>query len=210
MNNILLHPSYFGSIAQYVALIHAKEVQFENCDNYQKQTYRNRTNIYGANGALTLNLPILHTKKGTKQLYRDVKIEHQFNTLQIHWKSLESAYRTSPYFEFYEDELAPLFEGKPTYILDFNYQCMGFILDNLQLELNSSKTSEYIASPVDFDDYRFLSNPKNKDIGHNFETYIQVFESKHGFIPNLSILDLLFNQGPNSLNYLEQQVIKNI
>lgn len=205
MNTILLHPSYFGSISQYVAIAKAKAIVFENLDNYQKQTHRNRTNIYGANGLLTLNFPILHTKKGVKQLYRDVKIEHQFNTLQTHWKSLESAYRTSPYFEFYEDELAPLFEGKPEFILDFNYNCFEFITEALQMEIDYTKTNEYIAKPTDCLDYRYLSNPKDKTIGSNFDKYIQVFESKHGFIPNLSILDLLFNLGPNALNYLEQQ-----
>lgn len=207
MDNILIHPSYFGSIAQFVPLVKAKNIIFEDCDNYQKQTHRNRTYIYGANGALVLNVPILHTKKGIKQLYRDVKIEHQFNTLKNHWKSLESAYRTSPYFEFYEDDLAPLFEGTPTFLLDFNYKCKQFIFDALQLDFNFSKTTEYIAQPTESVDYRFLSNPKNKTIGINFDKYIQVFESKHGFISNLSILDLLFNQGPNAVTYLENQSI---
>lgn len=207
MSTILLHPSYFGPISQYVVLAKASQIVFENLDNYQKQTHRNRTNIYGANGLLTLNLPILHTKKGLKQLYKDVKIEHQFNTLQTHWKSLESAYRTSPYFEFYEDELAPLFEGKPEFILDFNYKCFEFVTDALQLDATYSKTDEYIAKPTTATDYRYLSNPKDKTIGSSFEKYIQVFESKHGFIPNLSILDLIFNLGPNTLTYLEQQTL---
>ncbi len=208
LNNILIHPPYFGSIAQYVAIAKASgKVIFENCDNYQKQTHRNRTYIYGANGALVLNLSILHTKKGVKQLYRDVLLEHQFNTLQIHWKSLESAYRTSPYFEFYEDELAPIFEGKPKYIMDFNYKCLEFITDAIQLDLDYFKTKSYLEIPENTIDYRNLSNPKDKTIGANFSPYIQVFDSKHGFIPNLSILDLLFNQGPNSLNYLENQKI---
>jgi len=207
MSDILIHPSYFGPISQFVSIAKANTIQFEDCDNYQKQTHRNRTYIYGANGSLTLNLPILHTHNGIKQLYRDVRIEHQFNTLQIHWKSLESAYRTSPYFEFYEDDLAPLFEGKPEFILDFNYKCLEFVLDCLQLEINSTKTKEYISKPEDCIDYRHLSNPKDATIGVNFESYIQVFESKHGFLPNLSILDLLFNQGPNALGYLERQSI---
>jgi len=208
MDTILVHPSYFGSIAQFVALTKSDEIIFEDCDNYQKQTHRNRTYIYGANGSLILNVPILHTKKGVKQLYRDIKIEHQFNTLKNHWKSLESAYRTSPYFEFYEDELAPLFEGTPTFLLDFNYKCKEFIFDTLQLDFKFAKTSEYIAKPTKATDYRFLSNPKDQSIGVSFEPYIQVFESKHGFIPNLSILDLIFNQGPNASSYLERQVIE--
>ncbi len=207
MSQIVTHPSYFGSIAQYVAIAKAKSIVFENCDNYQKQTLRNRTYIYGANGILLLNLPILHSGiKGKKRLYKDIEIEHQFNSLKIHWKSLEAAYRTSPYFEFYEDDLAPLFEKKAKFLLDFNYKCAEFIFDCLQLTLPQTKTTVFdLHTPDNLIDYRYLVNPKDKSIGANFDKYIQVFESKHGFIPNLSILDLLFNEGPNSLTYLESQ-----
>lgn len=207
MKTALLHPSYFGSIAQYIALVKSDTIVFENFDNYQKQTYRNRTNIYGANGKLVLNVPILHTKKGIKQLYKDIEIEHQFNTIKTHWKSLESAYRTSPYFEFYEDDLAPLFEVKHKYLLDFNYKCMAFVWEALQINPQFSKSENYISNAEDFEDYRYLSNPKDAKIGANFEPYIQVFGDKYGFIPNLSILDLLFNLGPSALDYLEKQSI---
>lgn len=206
MDTALVHPGYFGSIAQYVALAKAEEIIFEECDNYQKQTYRNRSYIYGANGKLLLNMPILHSGvKGVKRMYKDIKIEHQFNSLTIHWKSLESAYRTSPYFEFYEDDLAPIFEGKPKFLLDFNYKCTEFVMDCLQLDAPISKTTEFELAPKDVQDYRYLANPKDSRIGEKFESYIQVFGDKHGFIPNLSILDLLFAEGPNALTYLENQ-----
>ena len=208
MDSVLVHPAYFGSIAQYVALAKAEEIIYEDYDNYQKQTNRNRTYIYGANGKLLLNVPILHSGiKGVKRLYKDIQIEHQFNSLSIHWKSLESAYRTSPYFEFYEDDLAPIFEGKPKFLLDLNYKCTEFIVDCLQLASPSTKTTSFELSPENTKDYRYLIDSKNKSIGANFETYIQVFESKHGFIPNLSILDLLFAEGPNAVTYLERQEI---
>lgn len=206
---ILLHPTYFGSIAQYVAIAKASSIIFEGWDNYQKQTYRNRTIIYGANGALNLNLPIVHTKKEGRQLYKDVQIAHQFNTLNNHWKSLEAAYRTSPYFEFYEDELRSLFEGKPKFLFDFNYKTIEFIFEALQLEIEHSKTESYQLEPIEVLDYRNLVIAKNKDIGSHFSSYIQVFNNKHGFLPNLSILDLLFNEGPNTLSYLESQDIFN-
>lgn len=208
MSKVLVHPCYFGSIAQYVALAKAEEIVFEECDNYQKQTYRNRSYIYGANGKLLLNMPILHSGvKGVKRLYKDIKIEHQFNNLTIHWKSLQSAYRTSPYFEFYEDELAPIFEGKPKFLLDFNYKCTEFILDCLQLDTSITKTTEFEFEPINISDFRHLANPKNLTVGANFESYIQVFQDKHGFIHNLSILDLLFAEGPNALSYLERQKV---
>lgn len=200
----LIHPCYFGSIANYAAMVRSKKVILEVCDNFQKQTLRSRTYIYGANGKLLLNLPILHTKDGIKKQYKDTRIEHQFNSLKIHWKSLESAYRTSPYFEFYEDELAPLFEKKAEFLLDFNLECQAMMLECLQLDLNIEKTTTYeIELPEKTQDYRKLVSAKNKTIGSTFPKYNQVFENKHGFIPNLSILDLLFNQGPNATTYLE-------
>ncbi len=204
----LIHPCYFGSIANYVAMVKTDNVLFEVCDNYQKQTLRNRTYIYGANGKLSLNLPIIHSKTGKKQLYKDIKVENQFNTLKTHWKSLESAYRTSPYFEFYEDELASLFEQKPGFLLDFNFECHQTILDCLQLELNIEKTTSFETnySKDQIQDYRSLVNAKKKSIGENFDKYNQVFENKFGFIYNLSILDLLFNQGPNTVTYLEEHI----
>ena len=206
MTPTLLHPTYFGSIANYVAIAKAEKLLFENCDNYQKQSYRNRCYIYGANGKLLLNLPILHSGvKGKKRLYRDIQIEHQFNTLQIHWKSLESAYRTSPYFEYYEDDLSPLFSGKPKFLIDFNYQCMEFMFETLQINTEFLKTTAFEISPEQMNDQRNLVNCKNEGTGKHFDKYIQVFDSKHGFIPNLSILDLLFNEGPNAITYLEQQ-----
>lgn len=201
--NVLIHPTYFPNIAHASAMLYANEVTFEMDDNYQKQTYRNRTYIYGANGKLQLSIPIIHTQK-ERQKYRDIKIYHAENWQDIHWKSLETAYRTSPYFEFYEDELQPLFTEKAEYLLDFNLKCLETVLDCLQWNLNSSKTKIYQKKVEDQLDYRYLANAR-KEPAYNFDNYMQVFNSKHGFIPNLSILDLLFNEGPNALNYLKSQ-----
>lgn len=183
----------------------AEEVVFEMEDNFVKQTYRNRTYIYGANGKLALIAPVIHSQK-KRQKYRDVKIFNTENWQNHHWKSLLSAYRTSPFFEYYEDELQPLFEIKTTYILDFNLKCFEVICDCLQLDLNTSKTITFQKSAKDNTDFRYLVNAK-KEQSQAFENYTQVFSSKHGFIPNLSILDLLFNEGPNALNYLESQTL---
>ncbi|GGZ61995.1 WbqC family protein [Mesonia mobilis] len=207
MSAIVLHPAYFGSILQFAHLAQAEKVIFENEDNYQKQTYRNRQYIYGANGSLLLNIPIKHTgKKNIRQKYKEVKIEQDFNWQTIHWRSLEAAYRTSPFFEFYEDELIHLFKKEYKFLLDFNYDCYQAVCDCLQLEQPLQKTQEYIheIEQPNIEDKRFLINAKLKPTV-KFEHYTQVFEDKYGFIPNLSILDLLFNEGPNSLNYLENQ-----
>ncbi|EZH73313.1 hypothetical protein ATO12_20135 [Aquimarina atlantica] len=206
MKTSLLHPTYFGSILQYVAIAQSDTVVFENEDNYQKQTYRNRTYIYGANGKLLLSIPIKHSQKQERQLYRDVRIENDFQWQTLHWKSLETAYRTSPFFEYYEDEFIHLFEKPREFLLDFNYECTQVVLDCLQLDISFSKTITYDKDPKETTDLRDLVNAK-KEKSYPLQPYIQVFEDKHGFIPNLSILDLIFNEGTNALTYLEHQSI---
>lgn len=203
--NIILHPTYLPNMSHFTAITNAKKVVFEMNDNFLKQTYRNRTSIYGANGKLTLNIPVIHSQKN-RQKYRDVKIFNEQKWQSLHWKSLLSAYRTSPFFEYYEDELHPLFHSKAEFILDFNLKCFEVICNCLQLELSTSKTETFQNNIENITDYRYLVNAK-KEQPQSFDSYTQVFSNKHGFISNLSILDLLFNEGPNALNYLENQSI---
>ncbi len=204
--NIHIHPTYFPNISHFVGIVNAENVVFEVEDNYQKQTHRNRTYIYGANGKLSLNIPVKHSHKN-RQLYKDVKIVNDTNWQLSHWKSLQSAYRTSPFFEFYEDELAPLFHKKQQYVLEFNFKCLNVIADCLQLDLNYQTTSFYQKEIPNSQDLRFLVNARKEQERH-FEPYTQVFSNKHGYINNLSILDLLFNEGTNALNYLHSQKLE--
>lgn len=201
MTQALLHPTYFPSIAQFHLLLTCP-CMLEVSDNYQKQTLRNRAYIYGANGKQALNLPIKHVGGDTgRQLYKDVKVENGFPWQRLHWKSLETAYRTSPYFEYYEDELVSIFEKKYTYLLDVNLDTIETLLGCMQVALQFDKTTSYEAAPQGLVDYRFLSSAK-KFYPVAMEPYHQIFSDKYGFIPNLSVLDLLFHEGPNAPSYL--------
>ncbi|MEY8848389.1 WbqC family protein [Psychroserpens sp. XS_ASV72] len=202
---ILMHPTYFPSIAHVVAMVKAKELVFEVCDNYQKQTYRNRATIYGANGRLNLNTPVHYSQKN-RQLYKEVEISNIDNWQDQHLKSLESAYSASPFFEYYIDDLKPLFEAEANNLMDFNFKSLEFVFECLQHPLEYLKTETFEKSPEKVMDARTLVNCR-KEIHQDFTTYDQVFDDKHGFLQNLSILDLLFNEGPNSLTYLESQTL---
>jgi len=201
--NIIIHPTYFPNIANFVGMCLASTVVIEAEDNFQKQTYRNRAYIYGANGKLALNIPVRFTQKN-RQKYRDVIIANDENWQDNHWKSIESAYRTSPFFEYYEDELRPLFKEKKERLFDYNMECITIIAECIELDLKIEESTEFIKDLSNISDWRYLVNAKKEPV-FSFDKYIQVFSDKHGFIPNLSILDLLFNEGPNTLNYLQSQ-----
>lgn len=200
--NILLHPTYFPSIAHFVSIAQAKSLVFEIEDNYQKQTFRNRTAIYGANGKLVLSVPVVFTQK-TRQLFKDIKIANETQWQAQHFKSLQSAYSTSPFFEFYADDLQPLFSNKEIYLVDFNFKCLEFIMECLRLDVAFTKTESFEKTVNDKIDLRYLT--KRKQELQQLNSYPQVFDSKHGFIGNLSILDLIFNEGTNAMNYLQSQ-----
>lgn len=200
--NILIHPTYFPSISHFTAMIKADKIIFEVEDNFQKQTNRNRMYIYSPNGMQLLNIPVKHSSNA-HQKFKDTKIEHAFDWQKQHFKSLEAAYRTSPFFEYFEDDIRPLFEKKHDFMMDLNFQAMEIITECLGMEFNYEKTQEYFHDVNDAEDFRYLVNGK-KDTS-NFEPYTQVFEEKHGFINNLSILDLLFNEGRYAVEYLKNQ-----
>ncbi|MEM7187888.1 MAG: WbqC family protein [Bacteroidota bacterium] len=205
MDEIILHPAYFPSILQMVAIAQAEKVCFEVWDNYQKQTYRNRAHIAHANGKLVLTVPIQHSKDGARQTTRNVQPENNFPWQEQHWKSLQTAYRTSPYFEFYEDELLPFFTKPVSSLLDHNMDIYVFIAELIGLDTPYERTASYQELPAGRD-LRGLVNAKSKNVP-SLSKYIQVLEANHGFLPNLSVLDLLFNEGPNTLEYLEKQKI---
>lgn len=199
---MLIQPTFFAPIVQYVILANNHKVVFEKCDNFQKQTYRNRCYIYGANGKQMLTVPILHSKSSGRQKTRDVKIDHSFSWQKNMIKSLEASYRSSPYFEYYEDDIIEIFKKKHRFLLDLNFLAHEVLSQCLQLENEISFSESYEESMEDRSDYRYLVEAKGEP-NYDLTKYTQVFEAKHGYIANLSILDLLFNEGTAALQYLE-------
>ncbi|WP_396177257.1 WbqC family protein [Flavobacterium sp.] len=197
----ILHPSYFPSISHFVVMAQSDKIVFEMEDNFQKQTNRNRMYIYSPNGIQLLNIPIKHSKEN-RQMTKDIRLETAFDWQKQHFKSLEAAYRNSPFFEFFEDDIMPVFEKKHTFLMDLNLQTIEIVSKCLRLKLEPTFSTEYFRNPV-LTDFRTLVDGK-KD-SYEFESYPQVFEEKFGYLNNLSILDLLFNEGRHALSYLKQQ-----
>ncbi len=207
MKKVLIHPTYFPSIIQMAAIAQAPGVVFEVQDNYQKQTYRNRCYIAHTNGKLLLNVPVKHSKDKKRQKMKEVVVENAFPWQKEHWRSIQNAYRTSPFFEYYEDELVHLFTQPVEKLLDFNLKIYETLADLIGLETPISHSETYEVAPVIIDN-RYLANAKSERLT-TLQPYTQVLEAHHGWLPNLSVLDVLFNEGPNTLYYLESQELKN-
>lgn len=203
MATIVLHPTCFPNIATLATAVQQQGI-WEVQDNYQKQTYRNRYHICTDQGKHTLTIPIQHIRKNEgRQKFDQVKIDNKERWQRQHWRTLQTAYRTSPFFEFYEDDLAPLFNKTYTYLLDFNFDTLRFFEDSLNVQLDFPKTETYHKTLEANIDGRFLVNAKQQ-LSFNTITYNQVFMDRHDFIPNTSSLDLLFNEGPNTLSLLKE------
>lgn len=199
---MLFLPTYFAPISQYMAILQNDAIVFEVEDNFQKQTYRNRCYIYASLGKLQMNVPIIRTHDSMiKQKTKDTKVDNEYAWQKRQLKTLQAAYRSSPYYEFYEDDIMPIFETKHNFLQDLNIKTHEFILDALLEDISFSKTTEYLKEPI-MKDSRILATPKFKS-PFEFKPYTQVFDDKYGFIPNLSILDLIFMEGPNAISYLK-------
>ena len=198
--NLLIHPNYLPAISQLKLIIDSKKLIFEINDNFQKQTHRNRTYIYGANGLLLLSIPVIHSQKNRKK-FKDVKIAYDYDWLTQHLKSFQISYRSSPFFEYYEDKLADLYVRREKYLYDFNLRSIDVLFDMLQINVEYDFTKGYSEQYSDILDYR--NNYKKLNSSFKIKEYTQVFESKHGYIENLSALDLIFNEGPNAINFLK-------
>lgn len=200
---LILSTAYLPTISYLTMLANADNVFIETHENYIKQSYRNRCEIYGANGKLPLSVPIKKINS-TKSNIRDILIDYSTSWQRLHWISIESAYRSSPFFEFYMDDFIGYYNKKFKFLFDFNMELITVILKALELDNNIKLTKEFIPDyNNETTDLRSIIHPKKKaDKQYPSESYIQVFIDKHGFIPNLSIIDLIFNEGPNAISFL--------
>jgi len=195
----ILIPPYFGPISTW-AKIYNCDVIWDIHKNYNKQSYRNRTFIHSANGIQKLTIPIKHSL--IKFNLNDSYIDNSTNWQQIHWKSIKIAYSSSPYFEFYKDSLEVFFSKKYTKLLDLNMDTIKMVSEWLEVDLNNDFSKKYVEDFNTKFDLRNLIEHKNK-IKKLIPKYTQVFSNKNGFINDLSIIDLIFNEGPNSLRFLK-------
>ena len=191
---IIIHPTYFPNIFSFKTIINSTNILFEVNDYYVKQTLRNRTSIHAANGKLNLSVPVKFSST-KKEKYKDIKICYDSNWQKIHLKSIESAYKNSPFYDFFEDYFINFYNKKEKFLVDLNFSSIRLIFEILEKELNCNFTNEYLEKYVDLTDYRTLLTNKNFNEKVNFKNYTQVFQEKNGFIENLSSIDLIFNNG---------------
>ena len=204
MNQLLIELQYFGTISWYMEILRYEKVTIECYENFEKSTYRNRCYIASPDGKLRLSIPLVHGRN-QRAKYAEVKIDNSANWRKTHWNSLCSSYRKSPYFEYYEDRFKPLFHSNHEYLFDFNKELMTLLVELLGLSKEIGYTTVYEKKPSDVADCRSKILPQveiSKD--QSFPVvYRQVFEERTGFMPDLCIADLLFNEGPHSLELLK-------
>ena len=209
---VFLGSTYLGPVEYYTKLYAYGEVWLERYDHYIKQTYRNRCVIESAGGPLVLTVPT-EKEDGLKCLMKDVRISDHGNWRHMHWNAFVASYRHSPFFDYYADEFQRFFTRKFDFLFDFNLELCQWVCEQIDIHPEIRLTDDYVKIPDDADDYRDLIHPKRdyRDCGRNFipEPYYQVFTGKNGFLPNLSVADLLFNMGPESILVLRDSIAKN-
>lgn len=211
MNQIILSSAYLAPVEYYAKLFAYDKVYVERFDSYMKQTYRNRCVIASAGGPQALTIPT-EKGEGTKCLMKDIRISDHGNWRHVHWNAFVAAYKHSPFFDYYADEFHRFYEKRYDFLYDFNMELCHWMCEQIDLQPVMIPTDDYVAVPEGMDDYRERIHPKKvyteADPDFSLVPYYQVFDAKQGFQPNLSIADLLFNMGPESLLVLRDSIVK--
>ena len=198
-STVLLSTAYLPPVAWFSAVAHSSAAEVEACESFQKQSYRNRCNIYSPDGVQILQVPILHAGS---RLIRDIRIDYSKNWIHLHRRAIDTAYGPSPFYQYYWDDINAILDKKHEFLFDMNMELTTKILELLHLRTPVSLTSDFEVAPEDVTDLRSSINPKREPAGSPFKEYYQVFNARRGFIPNLSIIDLLFCEGPEAYSYL--------
>lgn len=205
-----LSSAYLAPVEYYSKLLNYDKIFIEQHDHYMKQTYRNRCTIAGPEGELALSVPTVKPEN-PKCPMKDIRISDHGNWRHLHWNAMESAYNSTPFFEYYKDDFRPFYEKKYEFLTDFNEELCWLVCKLIDIQPDTERTTEYKAdfAPNEID-FREAIHPKKnfRQADPEFipQPYYQVFETRHGFLPNLSIIDLLFNMGPESLLILQQTI----
>ena len=211
MNQIILSSAYLAPVEYYAKLFAYDKVYVERFDSYMKQTYRNRCVIASAGGPQALTIPT-GKGEGAKCLMKDIRISDHGNWRHVHWNAFVAAYKHSPFFDYYADEFHRFYEKRYDFLYDFNMELCHWMCEQIDLQPVMIPTDDYVAVPEGMDDYRERIHPKKvyteADPDFSLVPYYQVFDAKQGFQPNLSIADLLFNMGPESLLVLRDSIVK--
>ncbi|MGM9701074.1 MAG: WbqC family protein [Prevotella sp.] len=203
MTTAILSSAYFGPVQWYQKLNCYDRCLIECYDHYIKQTYRNRCTIATTQGVQTLSVPI-ERYDGLKCAMRDIRVSDHGNWRHLHWNALMSAYGESPFFEYYADDIRPFFERRWEFLFDFNMEITLKMCELIDIRPTISTTDAYVADTAGMHDFRDAIRPKHPLPDEQFlpVPYYQVYRQKHGFLPNLSVLDLLFNEGNEAIFYL--------
>ncbi len=199
LGSLLLSSAYLGPVSYYQTIAATGHVRIEQYDHYHKQTYRNRCRILTSNGVMDLSVPVVST--GGKMCVKDLRIAYVENWQQVHWRAIASAYNSSPFFEYYKDDFEPFYTKKTEFLIDLNMELMRVVMELIGLKTELSLTDDYLteSSPLD---WREAFSPKIEST-LPLKPYYQVFDQKFGFVRDMSVLDLLFNMGPESILYLK-------
>jgi hypothetical protein len=210
--NLILTTAYLPPIQYFTKVVNSHNIIIEINETFAKQSYRNRCVILSCNGPLSLSIPVVKSN-GNRTLTKDIRIDNSTNWQKNHWKAIESAYRNSVYFDFIADLISPYFSKKEQFLIDFNHDLMDDVLEFIGLRRKISNSVEYLKDyPDDIRDLRNAIHPKHQSqfLDDEFSPckYFQVFNDRYSFYPNLSIVDLLFNEGLGTLKIIEDSQIK--